>query len=169
MKRLIHYSNKPVLEVRSIDQRPQTKGVPRKPRGLWVSTEGEDGWAEWCKAENFQLDCLEYQTEVLLKPQANILTLEGKEAIVAFTNEFGVPAPEYLRGLSSFFDSYGNGYGIDWQKVAKKYQGIIIAPYCWELRLEDTTWWYYGWDCASGCIWNADAVAELKVLELTKE
>jgi len=38
--------------------------------------------------------------------------------------------------------------------VSKEYDGIEIAPYQWDARL--SLIWYYGWDVASGCIWNLD-------------
>lgn len=52
-------------------------------------------------------------------------------------------------------------YYIDWDRVASKHDGIIIAPYCWQQRLKDETFWYYSWDCASGCIWHPRAVTAL--------
>ena len=52
-------------------------------------------------------------------------------------------------------------YDIDWNRVAKKYQGIIITPYIWERRLTTTCTWYYGWDVASGCIWDNKAIKEI--------
>ena len=50
---------------------------------------------------------------------------------------------------------------IDWPAVATDYPGLIIAPYQWSCRMSEFTRWYYGWDCASGCIWNADAIARV--------
>ena len=41
---------------------------------------------------------------------------------------------------------------IDWKKVASKYDGIEIVPYQPKARMN--LLWYYGWDIASGCIWN---------------
>ena len=53
----------------------------------------------------------------------------------------------------------------NWAPTAAQYAGVIIAPYQWERRLDgDASDWYYGWDCASGCIWNADAIASIAVL-----
>jgi hypothetical protein len=52
---------------------------------------------------------------------------------------------------------------IDWLRVAQKSAGIIIAPYIWERRLHLP--WYYGWDCASGCVWDAAAVLSVKRLK----
>ncbi len=56
------------------------------------------------------------------------------------------------------------GY-IDWIKVAKQYAGLIIAPYQWGYRLEPGTHWYYGWDCASGCIWDASVIERIEAIE----
>ena len=41
---------------------------------------------------------------------------------------------------------------IDWERVKEQYSGIIITPYCFDLRLDFI--WYYGWDCESACIWD---------------
>jgi hypothetical protein len=56
-------------------------------------------------------------------------------------------------------------YYIDWSKVAAKHQGIIIAPYCYARRLTYHTAWYYGWDCASGCIWDLKAIQSVEVAQ----
>lgn len=50
---------------------------------------------------------------------------------------------------------------IDWQAVASDHDGIIISPYNWPARHEMI--WYYPWDCASGCIWNADAITSITI------
>lgn len=50
--------------------------------------------------------------------------------------------------------------GILWRDVYKDYQGIFISPYCWASRFEFM--WYYGWDCASACVWDLSAVKEIE-------
>ena len=54
------------------------------------------------------------------------------------------------------------------QNSTSDYQGIIIAPYLWTRRHHESTGWYYSWDCASGVIWDARAIAELKPLAATE-
>lgn len=49
-----------------------------------------------------------------------------------------------------------NMYNINWNKISIEYDGIEINPYIWKARLE--VYWYYGWDIASGCVWNLDEV-----------
>lgn len=61
------------------------------------------------------------------------------------------------QGLQGAYQAEGN-YGTF---IGARYDGIVITPYVWSMRLDRSAFWYYGWDCASGCIWNASAVAEL--------
>jgi hypothetical protein len=45
--------------------------------------------------------------------------------------------------------------------LTDKYDGIEINPYQFEARYQYL--WYYGWDIASGCVWNLNNV-KLKLL-----
>ena len=156
--RLIHYSREPLTEVRSVAQRDthHPAGIG-KPRGLWVSVEGEDDWRAWCTSENFGIENLKWETEVFLADDARILRLSSAAEIDDFTRRYVRAHPDHpeLRALQV----------PDWQEIEKSYQGIIIAPYCWQRRLSDHTFWYYGWDCASGCIWDATAIVRLERLQ----
>ncbi len=54
---------------------------------------------------------------------------------------------------------------IDWPLLAGiDWDGIEICPYLQEFRRSNSGW-YYGWDVASGCIWDSEAlVGEPKLL-----
>lgn len=157
MSRLIHYGKAHLQSVRSVPDQSIRHGGSGKPGGLWVSVEGEHDWKEWCESENW--GCLDFATEVVLHPAANVLRLRGSAMLDAFHAEYSFVDYVYPRGL-------GERTAIDWAKVAAKHQGIIIAPYVWSRRLDGAVSdWYYGWDCASGCIWDANAVAELRPVE----
>ena len=145
---LLHYSAKPLeFPIRSVAQiaRPD-----HKPRGFWVSVEGVgDSWKDWCEGEEWNVERLAFSHEIVLRPDANILRLSTAENIDWLTKEFVAPgAPPWAY------------YQIDWARVAAKWDGIIIAPYVHERRLHHETNWYYTWDCASGCIWNARAIEQ---------
>lgn len=148
---LRHYSYEPIEAVSDrAQEEPQTY---RKPRGLWLSVEGGgDGWREWCEAESFAGGWT-HVYDVELAEDANVLHLSGPGDLDRFHHEWSVPDEVLARwGRRS----------IDWRAVAEKYDGIIIAPYVWERRLDgEVSEWYYGWDCASGCIWRARAVASI--------
>lgn len=151
--RLIHYSKKPLVKVRSKSHSDERCGAYKTP-GLWVSVEGEHDWPSWCLGENWGLDRFVHATEVVLAEDANVKHLSGATEIDDFTDEFHTGgSPIWHRGL-------------DWEAIRMRWRGLIIAPYCWERRLADHTGWYYGWDCASGVIWDAKAVKELRPAEL---
>lgn len=169
---LHHYHDQPVILDRSwvYDQSEKTwRGG--KPNGLWVSVVGEDDWASWCRGEEFALGDLAVTHEVVLDPAANILHLKSPEEIDRFHREYAGEVPEWYRRDDRRQDRFmfGQEYvdlqrPIEWNRVADEYQGLIIAPYQWERRLGGP-FWYYGFDCASGCIWDLSAIAEFSVAE----
>jgi hypothetical protein len=140
--RLLHYSTDAIAEVRSVPQNDERF----KPKGLWVSVEGEQDWKSWCESENFADLSRQMEYRVILSDEANILYLRDAYDIDRFTGKYRLGT-----------------YRVDWAAVAAKYDGIVIAPYCWDRRLDYSSDWYYPWDCASGCIWNARAVAALEL------
>lgn len=142
--RLIHYSAKLLTKLEPVELGTLHNG---KPHGFWFSVEGEDDWKSWCEAESFHLESLAYPHEVVLAPAANILRLTNAFDIDLFTEQFSKPC-----------EWSSTRRDIDWLKVANIYQGIIIAPYIWQRRMSEHTFWYYGWDCASGCVWDIRAV-----------
>lgn len=151
---LSHYSNQMFGQVKSVEQ-PIGAMPYAKPRGLWVSVDGPDDWPSWCLRENFMTDTLVHRFEVTLSSNQRVLHLSNSKALMSFTEAFGLDT-RY-------------GLAIDWQAVAEVYDGLIIAPYQWSHRLNTkASTWYYGWDCASGCIWNAQAIAQIKYSPLLR-
>lgn len=113
-----------------------------KPSGLWLSV--DDDWRRWCTDE--QMDWISHDVPVDVDTQQCLL-LDTPAALDDFTRTYqSTPAQRY--GVSLW---------IDWPVVAATYPGIIIAPYQWTRRLHQDTSWYYGWDCASACIWDLSA------------
>lgn len=157
---LIHFSVEPLTSLRDTAQVPEP-GF--KPRGLWVSDEAsDDGWQAWCDAANFARDRLPYRTRIHLRPDHRVLVLTTAIAIVRFTDDYGA-WPAYMRDAPW---RQRQGFMIDLALVAKDYQGLIITLYQWSRRLDTSTFWYYGWDCASGCFWAQDAVAQLEPISM---
>lgn len=150
--RIIHYSATPLLAVRSRPHDASQCGA-YKTSGLWVSIEGEDDWLAWCRSEGY--GSYAYATEIILKPDNEIMWLRGADEIDDFTSRYLAHGQLYPGSRS-----------IDWLQVRNKCTGLIIAPYCWERRLARDTFWYYGWDCASGVIWDARAVTSVAPLPL---
>ena len=128
-----------------------------KPKGFWFSVEGnEDGWKHWCEAESFETKSFMFENEIFFGDEAMIAVLSSVLDIDIFHQR-------YKAALA------GREHYIDWKRVARECQGIIIAPYVCERRLDgDASEWYYGWDCASGCVWDASAIQEVKTVNYRK-
>ena len=141
---LSHYSIAAVLEPRSVAQHRRLD----KPFGLWVSVDGPDDWPAWCRAESFAEPWDQHHYRVELAADARIRLITSADELVVFHDL-------YARDM----------WDVDWVAVSRRYQGIMIAPYLWSMRLHDQVRWYYGWDCASGCIWDASAIARVYELE----
>ena len=159
--RLIHYSNAPCTEARSALQ-TRTSMSMGKPRGLWCSVEGEDDWPSWCLAERFGLDRLTHVHDVALSRDANIIHLASAAEIDGFTERYTLRTNQYGYEVDL---PYLQGV-MDWPGVASGYQGIIIAPYVRSRRLHEKSLWYYGWDCACACIWDASAIESITLREV---
>jgi hypothetical protein len=154
--RLMHYSEHPV----DFDHdRTYAQYIPTtfgKPNGFWVSVQGEDDWHDWCTEQGFHLDALRVPHEVTLD-MGKFLVLESVRAFDHLQACYAVPT-DLDRGMPWRGE---NNWAIDWRKVAADWDGIIIAPYQWGLR--NVRDWYYGWDCASGCIWNPKVIKSVEV------
>lgn len=141
--KLYHHSTQPF----TLEQRTYLQDEHFKPKGLWLSVEdGSCSWEEWCKTEDFNLSELEHKTEVIIDDMTRVLHLGRPEAIDWFTHRYVYTYKQHLRF-------------VDWMKVAGEHDGIIIAPYQWSKRLDPACMWYYGWDCASACIWNTSILS----------
>lgn len=149
--RFAHFSKAPITgPIRSVEQ-----GIAPhfKPLGFWISVEGNgDGWKDWCEGEGFGTERLAFEHEVTLRDDAEILWLRSAADIDRFTDEW---MPKSFAAASY--------YCIPWAPVAMAYQGIVIAPYIWSRRFDDKSGWYYSWDCASGCIWDASAIESVTI------
>ncbi len=152
--RLLHYSPIPLeeLEDRTADQCRGTK-----PSGFWVSIEGEMDWYAYCDQEKFRDLSEFFLYEVLPEQGARVLHIKDAAAIDQLTKLFGRitrlpedPRTEYV-------------IEMNWPEIAKRYQGIIIAPYIWERRTSPKTRWYFNWGCASGCIWDTRSISVKRV------
>jgi len=127
--RLVHFSNQPLSRLVVKEQKTGSK-----PTGFWVSDENQFGWSKWTEREDYPIG--RYQTAVEIADDHNILIISTPEELLEFTAKFKADQ---------------SASKINWEAVAELYDGIIISPY---QGVSDKTAWYYGWDCASGCVWN---------------
>lgn len=148
---LEHFSGKPLI----VNPKwPYLQAATHKPHGLWVSVKGEDDWPHWCADEDYRPDKSQYVTQIEVD-LSRILVLDTVDKIDSFTRSY---LPDNKVSQYSYIF-------INWHKVSEEYDGIIIAPYQWDARYGVNVW-YYGWDAASGCIWNLDAITRISESEL---
>ena len=114
-----------------------------KPNGIWYAC-GIDTWNKFVVNEGL-VENRKYKYKYLLEINpAKILFIKNDEDMINFIKKYK-PHPHL---------------GIVWENIAKDYSGIEICPYLDNFR--DTQLWYYPWDIASGCIWNNDAIKNVK-------
>lgn len=153
-ERLVHFSQEPFQLVTDFEYLQRTINI--KPNGLWVSVENQkDSWSKWCRREQFRIESLKHKTRIKLKHDSKIIRLKSKEDILGFTKAAGTP----LLPDQNFTTLYPA-----WERIARIADGIIISPYIWASRRDMETIWYYGWDCASGCIWSLNAIESCEKL-----
>lgn len=116
--------------------------VHRKPTGLWYGI--GTSWIDWV-----EIEMPKWRKKHLFKIEINkskVLVIDHKYVMEDFNKKYGV---KY----------HGMDY-IDWEEVAKSYSGIEINPY----RDYDYDW-YYGWDVASGCVWNKSGLKKVEKIK----
>ena len=175
-QRKFHHSSNDTLKPYSEEITRKELG-PGKPGGLWYSC--GNGWLDWCLAESFGFG--PYLFEVCVDMD-KIKVISNVEEFDEFALEYGVSYNQYLRkyhpeAARDQVELPPINYGhrivrdyIDWGNFLEKegFYGIEINPYLWKRRL-DGGMWYYGWDCASGVIWNKDAVTSVEMVAYYEE
>lgn len=151
--KLVHFS--PSAEPIQFVERPQ-QAMMYKPRGLWVSDEDDFGWSKWCKNEDFHQENLQFAHPVELVPE-HVKLLATREQLLDFTRRYALQDvtnerdPDYP--LRNQF--------LDWDKVAREHGAVVITPYHWDCWMDEDCFWYYGWDCASGIVFQRRAIASI--------
>jgi len=120
------------------------------PNGLWLSVTGIYDWEQYCRKNNSHLDALQYEFQILLKPQARILLLHNKNAFDSFIHEYGHYKEKY-------FD-----ISIHWEKIFNNYQGIALPHVLPQLM--NMFRWHKTWCCTSACVWDLQAVKKVEKL-----
>jgi hypothetical protein len=161
-----HWASEPV-KLRGMSY-PQS-GHP-KPNGLWFDV--NESWKRWCEAVQFRLEDLRCCHRVTILDTSRVLFLRKAKDVDVFTRQYGHNISGLIQPLQSseeldaFAGQYGNDFFSDiqwqfsnyimWGEVAEKHSGIIVDPY---FRARSQTYlWYYGWNCAGGCIWDTSVI-----------
>jgi len=147
--KLVHYSGE------KLEGKPYYHDSPIseiKPNGFWVSDDDcEDNWKTWCEGEDFRLDRLKYRYEIKLYKNNKIQIITNNKELQQFSYNF---AKQSIENITPWY--------LDWNRVKELYDGVIITPHMWDVRLDYI--WYSIWDCASGVIWNMNVIKSYTLL-----
>jgi hypothetical protein len=142
----IHMSKKPF----ELEQRIFTQRAGMKPSGFWYGFGSE--WLDWTRSEMpHWTGKYIYSVDI---GSSKVLRIKTHMELMMFHRKYSITK---FKDVPEDFDDKG----ISWHKVSQEYDGIEISPYQYEARMQYM--WYYGWDVASGCIWNLKNV-KLKLL-----
>ena len=140
----IHITHSENLEPKQVNQENDRP----KPRGLWYGV--GFGWIDFTISDftsfydkDKNVSVFEFDVN-----SVNLLRITNFDELVAFDKEYCNSTERYRNP--------------DWTRLEKEYDGIEIAPYIYKGRFE--IFWYYGWDVASGCIWNPKGLKIKKVM-----
>ncbi len=159
--RRLHISKDPIEKFISKRQR-----IEMKPTGIWYGF--NDSWFDWM----MEAGCNWFQPYIyeVVVDEERVLRISNLDEFDEFEDEYGSLPAYMLRaknaGLDFMLPAMPDmmrrlSLHIDWPKLSKQYSALEITPYQWKRRLESI--WYYGWDCASGCIWNRKGLKELRL------
>ena len=137
-----HLSHKPITELRD---RRKDLYPERKPVGFWYNVDGD--WEGWVRDRGiYAPNARRYRVE--LKPRT-LLRIRTHAGIQQFFRRYKAPGCGPAMSIIAG--------GIDWPRVAERWAGIEIAPYLGMGEHHEWLQWYYGWDVASGCVWDPPA------------
>lgn len=131
-----------------------------KPCGLWYGFDGS--WAKWCAGNKFKSGKRFYEVGL---DTSRILKIENINQFEAFEKEYVCDSifdrifKEMGVKVSTINPFMARAFGpsaIDWPRLKTQYAGIEINPWMHTKHLESI--WYYGWDCASGVVWDVSAI-----------
>lgn len=127
--------------------------VGNKPKGIWYGI--GTSWIDWVRIE-----MPHWEKENVFKielDESKILFITNEDELYSFNKQFGV---ENSKRCAIW--QYKNF--IDWQEVAKIYDGIEISPYDWDGR--NKYCWYYPWDVEGGCIWGKNVIKNIEKIRI---
>lgn len=140
-----------------------------KPDGFWLSDDSDFGWKEWCKGEKFRVGELKRRIHFRCDTK-RWLVIRTKEELKAFELKYLKPDKIYLNSNlpKSMLDDLRFMGRIDYTAIKRSYRGLLITPYRWDCRHGGNIW-YYGWDCASACVWDLSTIRRLPQIKVHHE
>ena len=142
------HSLKPIIELKDIEE--QKFDNHYKPRGLWLSYNP----IEWeIKLSDMGRYGTYYKYKVTFKKDINLCVIDSLESLEKFNKKYKDKKRSIKINLI-----------IDWNKVARDYDGIKFINYE-KLKKEFDDLWVYSVEFNSICIWRPSKVVSKMILE----
>lgn len=120
------------------------------PNGFWISTNSE--WERKLIMDNQNI-CKHYKYRVSLKEKANLFIINNTQELIDFSLKYA---------STSAINKNGYILSIDYNKFTNEYDGLLIPNHLTSVKFYPPTMWYYlGWSCGGGCIFNAKCIEEI--------
>ena len=140
----LHASRKPVTALRDLDCRQQGPGF--KPDGFWLGAGA--AWVQWMRTEMPEwLKENKYTYKCFLKRDINVFRIDTFGALKRFSTKYS--------------GKEGSITYIDWSRVCRDYDGIIVVNYkAIATRTADMMdyLWFRTYDIDCACIWKPSTV-----------
>lgn len=144
-----HYSAKPLKHFNRERHFRQLEVGQMKPPGFWVTSNDDDNWENWCRAEEYNVLGLRWRSTFSMDGDS-VKVIRDLNELLDFSEEFSYRM--YLGG------EYSDVRLINWLAVMQRWMGLYIDPHQVTVRLSPEFLWYSVWDCASGCVWDLSAL-----------
>jgi hypothetical protein len=117
--------------------------------GLWVSPrDSEHSWAQWCMAEQFNIERLEAYFDLTIHPDSRTFVIDSCEDAKGLPWH---PMPGMDEGNFRFLQP-------DWKAIIMDGWDMIILTAKGEVETRFGEPSLYGWDCESGVILNPQII-----------
>lgn len=130
-----------------------------KPNGLYISGKiGTGSWMDWCLAENFYTSSANCFAVDIVLDRTKLLEISTPLDVKNCVEKYGHNPLNGIYKWASF-----EPRSIDWNNVAKDYDGIIVK---YDDIYDFSQAWTTTLDCNCACIWNKKCISKWKYLDL---
>jgi hypothetical protein len=134
-------------------------GIMNKPAGLWYGC--GTTWLDWLETMASGISTKETQIWSLKIDMSKVKSITSEKELQKFS---------YMSADHSKYSHHGPTT-MDWNRASQKFSGIECCPYpvTTDTKAQMKFIWYFALDVASGCIWDASAITNSKLVAELKE
>lgn len=131
-----------------------------KPGGFWYGVNLD--WIRWLMDQGYEDDSswmhpFLYEIEI---DESRVLKIATQQEFADLNRDYDQRAD---------WIGYGKHHVLDWVRLKQGFAGLEISPYRHEVMGSLDCFWYHGWDCASGVVWDVSAITGLRLIADSQE